>query len=66
MNANRWGGKRHRRNRRERIVANRERRLVRLEESQDARTVDRYWRLVGVIGEEAARATTVKWEDFEW
>jgi DNA invertase Pin-like site-specific DNA recombinase len=34
MNANRWGGKRHRRNRRERIVANRVRRLVRLEESQ--------------------------------
>jgi hypothetical protein len=66
MNANRWGGKRHRRSRRERIVDNRVRRLVRLEESQDARTVDRYWRLVGVIGEEAARATAVKLEGIEW
>lgn len=66
MSAHRWGGKRHRRNRRERIVWNRDRRLVRLEESQDARTVDRYWRLVGVIGEESARATAVKLEDIEW
>lgn len=66
MSAHRWGGKRHRRSRRERIVANRVRRLVRLEESQDARTIDRYWHLVAVLGEEVARASLAKWEDIEW
>lgn len=52
MSAHRWGGKRHRRSRRERIVTNRVRRLVRHSESQYLRSPDHRWHLVaGPCGE---------------
>lgn len=61
MSAHRWGCKRHRKRRRERIVANRVRRWVRHAESQYLRSTDNRWHLIACPGGEIVVHDFLTW-----